>query len=613
MNVIMNIFRCNRSGVRRRAVMVLMLMIVSLGTGFVLTGADVPGGSPGGKALVIDPGKVQFSISQNGGWLGFVPRWSPERSMFTRGGFVLFADGRDGAVVEVTRLLDPAPPGLVPVFWCEDVYEGIPGGNRHPAPNPDDDRDGKTDEDRLDGIDNDGDGSLDEDFRAIGDKMAVVETAYQPADTTLRLIFHQECYAWSLPNIENMVMIRLFVLNSGSRTLRNVRLGTFLRVAGPQRCVSSTIESALLSPAVPATILQCSGTEDVHFALALLGHSAGAGEEWLSGCLDAPKQAVARIVQAQTAAGTVFGERPETAADDGTFWIDNNRQKTIYGITPAIGTLAPGEEARIDIALLATRTSEKMESAIVDAYKTYAGDGTNRFLPPPVFLTRRTLWGSFEPLEAPQKGILVTIENARAEGMTPDHLAFLRDMPKQDIEIVDASGRDLVFVYRGAIDDEIQDGTGRIVLKARVTSGEIFEVTLRPGGERPVTVSPNELTKRQAMEYWEHSGKLDEQLLSSSPNPFRESAIIFFEVPSLVEDENGNEIAYEGPFETSVKVYNVSGQLVSILADWVMGPGGYNEEWNGIDDNGNPVASGVYYVKLQIEKRHITKRLTLVR
>jgi hypothetical protein len=116
-----------------------------------------------------------------------------------------------------------------------------------------------------------------------------------------------------------------------------------------------------------------------------------------------------------------------------------------------------------------------------------------------------------------------------------------------------------------------------------------------------------------AEDFWQHPGKLADDLLKSSPNPVRESTVIFYEIPAAVDDESGAHIAFDGPFEASVKVYNVSGQLVGVLADWSMGPGRYTAEWNAIDENGNPVASGVYYVKLQIEKRHITQRLILVR
>jgi hypothetical protein len=564
-------------------------------------------------ALSVDPGKVQFHISKTGNWLGFVPSWKADRSMFVRGGFALYAERPDGSVGRIAELISSGPVGFRRTFSREGLCEGIPGGSRRPAPNSDDDLDGKTDEDRLDGIDNDGDGRVDEDFKAIGDDMAVIETVFEPADTTVRLVFHQESYAWSLPHIENMVVVSLRVTNIGRAELQNVRLGAFLETEGPLECVTNTIEGPAKQMLGPATFLLCRDSDGAAFALALLAQSSGRNDEWLAGLLETAEQAVAVIAQADAESASLFEDDREKRPAQAELTIESNRAKTAYGIAPPVASLAPGEEMRIDIALIAGKSQDKMESAIVDAYKTYTGDGANRFLPPPMSLTRHALWGRFEPLEAPQEGMLVTIENARAEGLNPERLSFPGCMPKEDIEIVDASGRDIVFIYRGVVDDDMRDPAGRIILKSRVHTGELFEITLRADGEQRQSAGASDYARRMAEEFWQHPGKLDEGLLSNSPNPFRESTMIFYEVPSVVDDENGSQILHEGPFETSVKIYNVTGQLVSILADWVMGPGNYSAEWNGIDDSGSPVASGVYYLKLQIEKRHITKRLTLVR
>jgi flagellar hook assembly protein FlgD len=58
-----------------------------------------------------------------------------------------------------------------------------------------------------------------------------------------------------------------------------------------------------------------------------------------------------------------------------------------------------------------------------------------------------------------------------------------------------------------------------------------------------------------------------------------------------------------------VKVYNVAGRLVSALVETNTGPGRFDVQWNASNASGSGVASGVYYVKLQIGKRFITKRL----
>jgi flagellar hook assembly protein FlgD len=56
-------------------------------------------------------------------------------------------------------------------------------------------------------------------------------------------------------------------------------------------------------------------------------------------------------------------------------------------------------------------------------------------------------------------------------------------------------------------------------------------------------------------------------------------------------------------------VYNVAGRLVATLVDQTHNVGKYRTGWVARDDNGDVIASGVYYVKLQIGKRSVTMRM----
>src|SRR3989442_11960819 len=69
------------------------------------------------------------------------------------------------------------PLPLDKVADVRETYEGAPGGNRiiSASLNPDDDGDGRIDEDFLNGEDDDGDGLCDEDFAAIGQQMFASE------------------------------------------------------------------------------------------------------------------------------------------------------------------------------------------------------------------------------------------------------------------------------------------------------------------------------------------------------------------------------------------------------------------------------------------------------
>jgi hypothetical protein len=74
-------------------------------------------------------------------------------------------------------------------------------------------------------------------------------------------------------------------------------------------------------------------------------------------------------------------------------------------------------------------------------------------------------------------------------------------------------------------------------------------------------------------------------LLGTSPNPFARRTVIFYQV------------SVKG--EVDLKIYNTVGQLVKTLIKRVEGPGRRKAIWNGKNDRGSAVKSGVYFCRLQ--------------
>jgi len=83
------------------------------------------------------------------------------------------------------------------------------------------------------------------------------------------------------------------------------------------------------------------------------------------------------------------------------------------------------------------------------------------------------------------------------------------------------------------------------------------------------------------------------------PNPFSLSTSIQFDLPK----------ASLG----SLKIYDVSGKLVKILDEGVSNTSHRNIYWNGDNENGERMASGVYFYRLETEKFTATKKLILKR
>ena len=88
-------------------------------------------------------------------------------------------------------------------------------------------------------------------------------------------------------------------------------------------------------------------------------------------------------------------------------------------------------------------------------------------------------------------------------------------------------------------------------------------------------------------------------LRQNYPNPFNPSTTIKF------------SIANKG--HVSLKVYNVAGQLVSTLVNEVLEAKSHDIPWNGTNDLGSSVASGVYFYKLKADDYESTKKMILLR
>ena len=55
------------------------------------------------------------------------------------------------------------------------------------------------------------------------------------------------------------------------------------------------------------------------------------------------------------------------------------------------------------------------------------------------------------------------------------------------------------------------------------------------------------------------------------------------------------------------------GQRIAVLWDGEMAPGGHRLNWRGLDQEGRPVASGIYTYRLQSGEQRMAKRMVLVR
>ncbi len=88
-------------------------------------------------------------------------------------------------------------------------------------------------------------------------------------------------------------------------------------------------------------------------------------------------------------------------------------------------------------------------------------------------------------------------------------------------------------------------------------------------------------------------------LMNNYPNPFKSSTTIKY------------DLAKSG--KTKLEIFNVKGQLVKKLVDSDYKAGSYVIEWNGKDDKGKSVSSGLYFYTLTSNGKSITNKMLMLK
>jgi FlgD Ig-like domain len=89
------------------------------------------------------------------------------------------------------------------------------------------------------------------------------------------------------------------------------------------------------------------------------------------------------------------------------------------------------------------------------------------------------------------------------------------------------------------------------------------------------------------------------QLFQNYPNPFNPSTVIEFQLTSTTEVE--------------LTIYNLLGQEITKLISEKLLPGKHTVEWDGSEDSGIKVTSGVYYYRLKANDQTKTRKMLLIR
>jgi hypothetical protein len=88
-------------------------------------------------------------------------------------------------------------------------------------------------------------------------------------------------------------------------------------------------------------------------------------------------------------------------------------------------------------------------------------------------------------------------------------------------------------------------------------------------------------------------------LRQNYPNPFNPTTIIEYALPKASE--------------VKIQIYNILGQKVKNLVDESQDPGYKMIHWDGKDDNGKEVSSGIYFYRIEAKGFVKCKKMTLLK
>ena len=143
-------------------------------------------------------------------------------------------------------------------------------------------------------------------------------------------------------------------------------------------------------------------------------------------------------------------------------------------------------------------------------------------------------------------------------------------------------------------------GTGEFPKHAYADTGT-YQVVLKVTDDDSLTAKDTtSVSMRVGVEIWHLRNVPDKFELSQNyPNPFNPETAIWFDIPRAGQ--------------VSLRIYNVTGQLLRELADGHWEAGSYEVRWDGRDEVGREAASGVYFCRMKAVDFGKTIKMMLLR
>ncbi len=212
-------------------------------------------------------------------------------------------------------------------------------------------------------------------------------------------------------------------------------------------------------------------------------------------------------------------------------------------------------------------------------------------------------YGAFEPVKVTTgeittggvnaeayESVLIEVDNVTVSNPFPDGTSGNYG----EFEIDDGSGPIRV-------DDAMNGFFGHAQLDSTFALGETIEKVI---GMHYYSFSDYKILPRDSSDIVGHFTSIDESgaplmrefsLEQNYPNPFNSSTEIRFAV------KNAGKV--------TVTIYNTLGQRVKMLYRGSVNPGAYTVRWNGLDEAGQAVSTGLYFYELKSDNFNATRKM----
>ncbi|HUU28682.1 MAG TPA: choice-of-anchor D domain-containing protein [archaeon] len=190
--------------------------------------------------------------------------------------------------------------------------------------------------------------------------------------------------------------------------------------------------------------------------------------------------------------------------------------------------------------------------------------------------TEKFIFGEAKAVGRISEGLTVVSYNNEEDGIYSIVVINLNGLP-----IISGSGT-ILNIPIATISDNI-DGMGEIsILDASFEKGVQTEISLE-------TLSLNTVLPKAP------------SLRQNYPNPFNPTTTISYSIPENSE------------MPVTLNVYNIRGQLVRTLVNEVKSAGFYQVQWNGEDNRGRKITSGIYIYRIQAGDFVQTRKMVLLK